>query len=445
MNNSSDRAAPEGLAATVELLVADLNGVPRGKSVERAALAAGEPPRLPVAVFFQCITGEYAPEPMDRHDPKDEDMLLRPDWSAATQAPWQGEDCGQVICATFDKAGAPLAFDPRNVLKGILRRYADRGLRPVLAPEVEFYLLAPPKAEAATLTPAMGRERQAEFGGEAFSSEALDKYQPFLADVRAMSAAAGIPARALVHEMGPAQIELNLSHGDALSQADRLVLLKRLVKGCAARHGLLASFMAKPLEDLPGSGMHLHCSLADERGANLLALKNGKAQAPLRHFIGGLQAYLPPALALIAPNLNSFKRFVPHLSAPINLEWGYDNRTAGLRVPFGDDANGRVENRIAGADANPYLLIAATLACGLLGLERKLKPSAPCEDDAYELPAKLPESLEAALSALADEKKLAKLLTPRFVEAFIAVKRHELRHSAKCITPWEVRFLGSLL
>ena len=445
MNNPSNRPAPEGMAATMELLVTDLNGVPRGKSVERGALASGEPPRLPAAVFFQCITGEYAPEPMDRYDPKDEDMLLRPDWSAATQAPWQGEDCGQVICATFGKDGAPLAFDPRNVLARILRRYADQGLRPAVAPEVEFYLLEPPKAEAAALTPAAGRERQAEFGGEAFSGEALDKYQPFLADVRAMSAAAGIPVRAVVHEMGPAQIELNLGHGDALAQADRLVLLKRLIKGCAARHGQLASFMAKPLDDLPGSGMHLHCSLADEQGDNLLKLKNGKAQAPLRHFIGGLQAHLPSALALIAPNLNSFKRFVPHLSAPINLEWGYDNRTAGLRVPFGEDASGRVENRIAGADANPYLLMAATLACGLLGLERKLQPSAPCEEDACDLPAKLPKSLDVALGALAAEKKLAKLLTPRFIGTFVAVKRHELRHFAKRITPWEVRFLGSLL
>lgn len=446
-NNPPKASATETLAQQVEAFVVDMNGVPRGKLVDGAALAAGEPLRLPLAVFFQCVNGDYAPDLMDRYNPKDGDMLLRPDPSTAVKAPWQAGDCGLVICATSDKAGAPLAFDPRNVLQRVLARYAEQGFKPVVAPEVEFHLLAPPKRRASSLAAAAGRGGLAEFGGEAFSTEALDKFQPFLSDLRAQGAAAGLPApvRAIVHEMGPAQIELNLSHGDALSRADGLVLLKRLAKGCALRHGHLASFMAKPLSGWPGSGMHLHCSLVDERGANLFALQKGEAPAALRHFIGGLQTYLPGAFALIAPNPNSYRRFVPHLSAPINLEWGYDNRTVGFRVPSADDAAGRVENRIAGADANPYLLIAATLACGLLGLQEQLTPSPPFAEDAYELPGNLPQGLDAALSALVAGDKLTELLDPRFVEAFVAVKRQELRDFAKRITRWEVRHLGSLL
>ena len=446
-NDPHDASAPKAVAQQLEAFVVDMNGVPRGKLVDGAALAGGAPLRLALAVFFQCINGDYADEPMEAHNPKDGDMLLQPDWSTAVKAPWQAGDCGQVICATLDKAGGPLAFDPRNVLKRILGRYAEQGLAPVVAPELEFHLLKPPKRRALSLVPAAGRAGQVDFGGEAFSTEALDKFQPFLSDLRSLGDAAGlpVPVRAIVHEMGPAQIELNLSHGDALSRADGLVLLKRLVKGCAAHHGQLASFMAKPLPGWPGSGMHLHCSLLDAQGANLFALRGGKAPAALRHFIGGLQAYLPAAFALIAPNPNSYKRFVAHSSAPINLQWGYDNRTAGLRVPFGDDASGRVENRIAGADANPYLLIAATLACGLLGLREKLKPSRPFKDDAYELPGNLPEDLGVALRGLAAEGKLVELLTPAFVETFISVKRRELRSFAKQLTPWEVRHLGSLL
>ena len=429
----------------LELLVCDLNGVPRGKTVDGAGFAPGDSAHMAAAIFFQCITGDYAEEPMAAYCPEDGDMLLVPDWATCRKMPWKSGECRQVICDSIDKTGDPVPFDPRNLLKRILGLYAEKGWMPIVAPEIEFYLLQPPKRQDNTLVPASGMNDRAEFGGEAFSSDALDKYAPFLDAVRAMSAETDIPVQAMVHELGPGQIELNIDHDEALVQADRLFLVKRLVKACALQHGHLASFMAKPLMDLPGSGLHLHLSLVDADGANLFALQDGKALPLLRGFIAGLQSYLPPAFALIAPNVNSYRRFVSGSSAPINLEWGYDNRTAGFRVPYSEDAAGRVENRVAGADANPYLFIATTLACGLLGLEEGLEPTPPAQGDAYDLPADLPADLYDALRVLAAHKKLCRLLSKDFVHGFVAVKREELQHLGGWITPWEVGYLGSML
>ncbi|MCY4215066.1 MAG: glutamine synthetase family protein [Gammaproteobacteria bacterium] len=436
---------PAEPASTLDLLLADVNGVPRGKTVQASALEGGDPAQFAAAVFFQTITGHYSKGSMERYNPRDEDLILRPDWSSYSACPWKPGDHGQVICDALDKSGAAVPYDSRTVLKRVLAVYADAHLHPVVAPELEFYLLDPPQRDALALACAPGLHGHAEFGGEAFSIDALDKYQPFLDDVKAQGKAVGLPLSAFVHEVGPAQIELNLDHGDPLRRADQLFLLKRLVKACALRHGHLASFMAKPLERVPGSGAHLHCSVANGEGANIFALEDGRAPAALRHFIGGLQTWLPEAFALIAPNVNSFKRFVPDLSAPINLEWGYDNRTAGLRVPQSPLAGGRVENRVAGADVNPYLLTATTLACGWLGMQDRVEPTQPHGGDAYEAPTTLPGDLSQALRALAANRRLAELLSTAFINAYVDVKRSELEDFREWITPWEVRCLGSQL
>ena len=400
-------------------------------------------PHLAAAIYFHTMTGDYA-DAMDIYDLKDEDMLLMPDWSTYRCVPWRDGDYGQVICETLDKQGIPIAYDPRNILKRVLARYAEEGLEPIVAPEVEFYLIKPVTKMLRPIEAATGADRNADFGGEAFSIEALDKFSSFLDDLRSMCAVSDIQLAAIVHEMGPAQIELNVAHGRALERADQLFMLKRTVKACAEQHSMGATFMAKPIADTPGSGLHIHTSMF-KNGDNVFALSDGEAPDQLKYFIGGLQQYLPSAFALFSPNINSYKRFVPGHSAPINLQWGYDNRTTGFRVPYGGDKNGRVENRIAGADANPYLFIAAHLACGLLGMLNKIEPMPAVETDASALPADLPENLGQALDRLEASTSLVDMLGKPFVDTYTSVKRNELHHASRGITPWERKFLGSLI
>lgn len=435
---------PKTLAPEVELLIGDVNGVPRGKVVESASLQSEELPHFPAAVLMQTIEGEYAPC-MSTLNARDRDVLLQPDWSTYRPTPW-ATDTAQVICNTIDtESGAPISFDSRNVLKSIVQEFKEMGLHAIVAPELEFYLLEPPGKNCLALETAPGENGWTEFGGEAFSPDALRKYQPFIDDLQLYCESAQLNTNAMLHEMGPGQIELNVQHGEVMDRADQLFILKRVVKACAQKHGKLASFMAKPLAKFAGNGLHIHCSLLNDAGKNVFALNQGKAGDSLLHFIAGLQQFLPTAFALIAPNINSYKRFVPGVSAPINLAWGYDNRTTGLRVPFGDDEAGRVENRVAGADVDPYLIMAATLGCGLLGLKRKLQPTEVAEGDAYNQDADLPTNLEAAMSALDNSDDLRELFGNDFIDVFLSCKQNELEGLASHITPWEVQYLGSIL
>ncbi len=442
MNTKAGR--PSELPTTLELLISDINGVPRGKAIESSAIDAEELPHFPKAILLQTINGSYC-NAMETLNAKDDDLLLKPDWSTFRPTPWK-KQTGQLICESNDKdTGQPIGFDSRNVLKKLVQHYGERDLYPAVAPELEFYFLEPNKKGALELSPAIAEDGSTEAGGEAFSPDSLDKYSAIIDDLKELCEQAGLATSALVHEMGPAQIELNVEHGDVMDRIDQLFLLKRLVKACAVRHGKLASFMAKPMASQAGNGLHTHCSMMNSDGKNVFALNDGEAPQLLKHFIGGLQSYLPKAFALIAPNVNSYRRFVPGLSAPINLQWGYDNRTTGFRVPFGPDAAGRVENRVAGADANPYLLMAANLACGLLGMQEAIEPTAAHEGDAYDEAADIPEHLYPALRALEQCVPLTELLGEDFVQAFLSAKRSELSHFGKHVSPWEVTYLGSQL
>ena len=433
-------AMPDPLSTHVELLFSDMNGVPRGKVINRKSLKPGYNPHMSLAVLFQTITGEY-PDILDRLNPKDEDMLLEPDWSTYRATPWKEDDHSQVICRSLTKKGEPTSIDSRNILINILKEYSDIGWFPIVAPEVEFYLVKPVKDPRDALVPATGQDGRLESGGESFSIDALDKFEDYFATLRQSCAKANIELEGLIHEMGPGQIELNVGHGDALQKADQLFLLKRAVKACALKCGMTATFMAKPIEEAAGSGLHIHTSMNDINGNNLFALEDGKATDTLKHYIAGLQHYLPRAFALISPTINSYKRFVPNLSAPMNLEWGYDNRTTGFRIPYDTDANGRVENRIAGADANPYLFTAATLACGLLGVREKLEPTPPVEVNAYNLPAAFPRDLGVALVVLQNCQPIIDLMGRDFIDSFVSIKLMEIAHFQAEISLWEQRYL----
>jgi len=249
----------------------------------------------------------------------------------------------------------------------------------------------------------------------------------------------------LIHESGAAQLEVNFTHADAMDLADQVFLFKRTMREAAMRHGVYATFLAKPMENEPGSAMHIHQSLVRvSDGSNVFAGETdaeGEFSPVFGHYLGGLQKYVPQAMAFFAPNVNSYRRLVFGEVSPSNVHWGYDNRTCGLRVPLDTPENMRVESRFAGSDANPYLAMAATLACGLLGIRERLAPDAPVTGSAKELGYNLPRSLGEALDGLEQCSELQALLGERFCRAYISVKRKEYETFFRVISSWEREFL----
>jgi glutamine synthetase len=242
----------------------------------------------------------------------------------------------------------------------------------------------------------------------------------------------------LIHETGAGQMEINFFHGDPMALADEVFFFKRTVREAALRHGMFATFMAKPIAGEQGSAMHVHQSISDAAtGANLFSKPDGSPSLEFQWFIGGLQRYAPAATALFAPYVNSYRRLARFTAAPINLEWGRDNRTVGIRAPVATAAARRVENRVIGADANPYVAIAATLACGWLGIQKRIEPGPECLGNAYDAEHELPRSLSEALQLLRDDDDLREVLGPEFVTVYSEVKETEHDEFMKVISPWE--------
>jgi glutamine synthetase len=424
----------------VECLVADLNGIARGKILPATKFIrslAEDTLRLPEAVFVQTVTGDYAPE--DRvTDPGLRDVRMRPDPRSLRVVPWYEEATAQVISDCYHHDGAEVAIAPRQVLRQVLRAYAERGWRPVVAPELEFFLTKINEDPDYPLEPPVGRSRRPESARQSYGIEAVNEFDPIFEDVYGWCEAQDIDVDTLTHESGAAQMEINFNHGDALELADQAFLFKRTLRQAALKHGIYATFMAKPMEREPGSAMHIHQSVVDlETGANLFAAGQDGFTDLFLHYIGGLQKYLPAAMPLLAPNVNSYRRLRRHSDAPINLHWGWENRTVGLRVPDSDGASRRVENRVAGADANPYLAIAASLACGLLGIVDELEPTKPIEGSAYRLAQTLPRHIADALDQLRRARPLRQILGEEFVEALIMVKEAEQEAYQRVISSWE--------
>jgi len=238
-------------------------------------------------------------------------------------------------------------------------------------------------------------------------------------------------------------MEINFRHGEALHLADQILVFKRTMREAALKHNVAATFMAKPMTGEPGSAMHLHQSVVDiETGQNIFSNPDGSMSQLFLNHVGGLQKYIPELLPMFAPNVNSFRRFLPDTSAPVNVEWGEENRTVGLRVPDSDPQNRRLENRLAGADANPYLAIAASLLCGYIGMVEELNPSPPVKGRGYERRnLRLPLTLEAALERMENCRELRKYLSPKFITGYVAVKRTEQENYHRVISSWEREFL----
>jgi len=428
----------------VECIVPDMAGVSRGKIMPADKFSSEGGMRLPESVFAQTVTGDYAERPykMGITSEADIDMDMRPDPSTLRRVPWAKDPTAQIIHDGFYLDGHPVEIAPRFVLRHILELYRKSGWRPVVAPELEFYLVKPNLDPDYPLEPPVGRSGRPETGNQAFSIDAANEFDPLFEDVYDYCEAQEIEIDTLIHEAGAAQMEINLSHGDPLVLADQAFLFKRTMREAALQHDVYATFMAKPMENQPGSAMHVHQSVVDETtGKNIFSDENGEANSLFLAHIAGLQKYLPAAMALLTPYVNSYRRIVRYGAAPINLQWGHDNRTVGLRVPHsGADAR-RVENRLTSADANPYIAIAVSLACGYLGMQEMLKPTEPLTTSAYNMPIELPHDLFEALELLNGNLALRETLGEKFTAVYTAIKETEFETFMRVISPWEREYL----
>ncbi len=372
----------------VDLLLPDMNGLLRGKRVTREALdkVYADGVCLPMSLIATDITGNTVEETGLGYDIGDEDRICRPIPGSLRAVPWSPRPMAQLLLGMEDGDGGMFEANPREVLKRVLARYAERGWKPVVAVELEFYLFDQrPDAHGrprASLNPATGARNRST---QVYYMEDLNDYRGFTDAVADACRAQGIPADTAVAEYAPGQFEINLKHrDDALLACDDAIYLKRAIKAIAQQQGTMASFMAKPQVDQAGSGMHIHVSLLDADGRNLFASPIGQPADPLRHAIGGLQANARDSLLLFAPHANSYRRFVLNAFVPLNECWGYNNRTVAMRIPHSNEANTRIEHRIAGADANVYLVTAAVLAGMLEGIERQRDPGPPITGNAYD-------------------------------------------------------------
>jgi glutamine synthetase len=425
----------------VECLIPDMNGVLRGKVLPATKLLQSVSEgslRLPSSVFSVTVTGEYADGDGEDEAYQDPDMVLRPDPATLCVAPGFKTPTAYVFADALHTDGSPWSSSPREVLKAVMALYAARGWRPVIAPELEFYLTALNPDPDLPLTPPAGRSGRAETSPQPYGLEAITEYEDLIETIYEYAETAELNLDTMIHESGTAQLEINFLHGDPVHLADQVLVFKRIVRQVALQHGVYATFMAKPMEHQPGSAMHLHVSVVDEAsGENLFADADSADSTMFRHFAGGLQTYLPEVSPLLAPNVNSFRRMRPSHSAPINVQWGYDNRSCGLRVPISDRGNRRIENRLPGADASPYLAIAATLICGYLGVSEAIEPSAQVTGNAYHQPRTLPRTLEEALERFKACQPVRDLLGQAFFRAFIRIKEAELEAFQGVISSWE--------
>lgn len=423
----------------VECIIPDLAGMSRGKAMPLSKFSPDHTLFLPISIFYQTITGEDVEMDIENQWAEG-DMVLKPDMSTAMAVPWAKEATLQIIHDLFDQKGEPVQYAPRNVLKRVIELYNAQGWQPIVAPELEFYLIKPNVDPNEPIQPPVGRTGRSGSGRQSYSMSAVDEYGPVIDTIYDYAEDAGLRIDTVIQEDGAGQVEINLSHADPLLLADQVFYFKRIIREAALNNGMFATFMAKPMRDEPGSAMHIHQSVLDiKTGKNIFSDENGEASQAFFHFIGGSQTYLKQVMPLMAPNVNSYKRFESdtNSSAPTNMAWGYDNRATGLRVPNSKSQDRRLENRIVGVDSNPYLSIAASLICGYLGLMNKIEPNEPAAGEIEDDIDTLPKTLDEALAIFTQAHDVHNVLGEDFCHVFAEVKLEELRQYHREISPWE--------
>ncbi|MBL8580643.1 MAG: glutamine synthetase [Rhizobiaceae bacterium] len=427
----------------IECITPDQAGIARGKMMPSKKFTSNTSLALPSAVFMATISGGYPEDGNGFAYPEDDgDLKLVPDLSTLSVVPWEEDPTAQVICDLVHQDGRSVEFTPRNVLTRIVDAYEKLGLRPIVAPEIEFYLVRKNPDPDYPLVPPVGRSGRSIGGGAGYSIAGVNEFDELIDDIYHFSESQGLEIDTLIHEEGAGQLEINLRHGHPVELADQVFMFKRTIREAALKHETYATFMAKPMQGQPGSAMHIHQSIVDKKtGRNIFTNDDGTESEAFFHFIGGMQKHVPSALVMFAPYVNSYRRLTQAASAPVNTKWGYDNRTTAFRVPRSDPIARRVENRIPSSDANPYLALAASLACGLIGMTNKIQPDAAILTTANEDEIDLPRGLLEAVDLFEGDAELHKALGTPFVSTYAAIKRAEFETFMEVISPWEREFL----
>lgn len=429
----------------VEVIVCDFAGIARGKMLPKDKFVqalGGKDLRMPDSIFSVTIDGDFALN--EFLTDLEEDLYLLPEFESLRLTPWRKKPTASVICNLVDDKNELTKMSPRQILKNVLKLYEDKGWQPIVAPEFEFYLIANQGDSLSEPRPAAGKSGKPSDDKGVFSMDALDDFGSMFADVRRYSKIMGVPIDTIEREAGAGQFEVNMAHSDPLEVADQTFYFKRLLKQAAIDHGACATFVSKPFPKDYGNSMHIHQSVVGIKdGKNIFADDKGEDTAIFRSYIAGLQKYIPNLMPIFAPYSNSYLRFGSALSSPANLHWGVENRSVGLRVPAGNSrAARRVENRIAGSDVNPYLIFAASLLAGYLGIEQKLTPSDAVTGSAYDIKTLLlPDNIYQAISNFENSKMIREYLGIEFVTTYIDVKKLECQANANKLTEWEIRYM----
>ncbi|MCW2308062.1 glutamine synthetase family protein [Rhodobium gokarnense] len=427
----------------IECIVPDQAGVPKGKMMPTEKFFSGTTMTMPGSIFMQTISGDYPdlPDEVD-YDPAEGDLFFKPDFSTLAVVPWESDPTAQLLHDAYDGDGNLFDIAPRQVLRRVVGLFEEKGWKPVVAPEIEFYLVKPNTDADYPLEPPIGRSGRPEIGRQSYSISAINEFDDLFDDIYDFSELQGLEIDTLIHEEGAAQMEINLRHGDPLELADQVFMFKRTIREAALRHDMYATFMAKPIADEPGSAMHIHQSIVDkDTGENIFSGEDGEETSQFLSYIAGLQRFLPHVMCMLAPHVNSYRRLTRHSAAPINVQWAYDNRTVGLRVPNSSPAARRIENRVPSSDANPYLALAASLACGYLGLTHDLRPDKAIEGSARNLPFGLPRGLLEAVALFESCEELGDIFGHRFGAVYRAMKEEEFETFMRVISPWEREYL----
>jgi len=419
----------------------DLNGIMRGKlipvSQAKKALMGGL--RIPLSTTSVDIWGNDIENSELVYETGDGDGVL--EWTGRDILPmdWMGQPTGLIPLWLADEKGAPFSADPRRALASVLGQYAALGLKPVVATELEFYLVDPGQVRpTAPKSPVTGKSLDA---NAVLSIDEIDHFDAFFNDVYAACADMGVPADAAIAEGGAGQFEINLIHrDDAMQAGDDAMLFKRIIKGMARKHNLTASFMAKPYGERAGNGLHIHFSLLDENGDNVFNDGSDEGSKTLQYAVAGLLEAMQESTLIFAPHLNSYRRLQPQTHAPSVVCWGYENRHAAIRIPGGPPQARRIEHRVAGADANPYLVLAAILGAALAGIKTEKMPAAPIAGDNYAAnPPQLPTDWRSAIRAFEEGNVLPSVFSPMLRTLYASCKNQEYAGFAERVTDFEYK------